>query len=219
MQIAVWVFPVLLAITLHEAAHAYAAMFFGDKTAKECGRLSLNPIRHIDLIGTIAVPSILIVGGAPFLFGWAKPVPITPSRLSSPRRDMVWVAAAGPLVNLLLALISSWLLLLALQFPNQISSLVLDILRNSVVINVILFVFNLIPLPPLDGGRIAVGLLPHPLGLVLGGFEKYGIFAIIGLLIVLPLIMSFFGIDFSPFDMFLWPIINWVLEVVLMVKI
>ncbi len=182
-KIAVWAVPVLLAITVHEAAHGYAARSLGDDTAERAGRLSLNPLRHIDPIGTLLVPGLLLwLGG--FLFGWAKPVPVNFGRLRSPRRDMALVAGAGPGANLLMAI--GWVALLAVYqaqgSPTGSWTLLRDMCVAGVTINVILMVLNLIPMPPLDGGRIAVGLLPRSLALPLSHLERWGLLILLGLL-------------------------------------
>jgi Zn-dependent protease len=168
--------PVIFAITLHEAAHGYAARHFGDPTAFLAGRITLNPLRHIDPIGTILIPAmILLFSGGSFLFGYAKPVPVDFSRLRHPKRDMLWVAAAGPGVNLLMALGWAALLKFAVTAPENLYSLPLaEMSRVGVMINCALMVLNLLPLPPLDGGRIAVSLLPHALAWKFAQLERWG---------------------------------------------
>jgi len=209
-----WVIPALLAITLHEAAHGYAALYFGDPTAKEQGRVSLNPFRHIDPFGTFILPAMLILSKAPFVFGWAKPVPVRFDRLRSPKRDMVWVAAAGPAINLFLALLSARLLYIVPELSDGTAQWTYDTLRNSLFLNVILFVFNLIPIPPLDGGRIAVGLLPIPLAQRLARLEKYGMFLLIGVLMILPLLGSAIGVPIQPFAWVVLPVVNAVITAI-----
>ena len=151
------------------------------------GRLTLNPISHIDPIGTVLIPLALLVIGAPFLFGYAKPVPINFNKLRNPKRDMVWVALAGPFTNLALALISTFILWIAFHMPEGLrwfAEPLAMMCQASILINVVLFIFNLIPLPPLDGGRVAVGLLPGPWAYQLSRLEPYGFFIIIGLLVL-----------------------------------
>src|SRR5262245_36376560 len=166
-QIAVWALPVLLAITLHEAAHGFAALRFGDDTAYRLGRVTLNPLKHIDPFGTIIMPGILLISGAPFLFGYAKPVPVNFRRLRDPRWHTVLVAAAGPGMNLALALASIILLRVWLETTGSYEGWAPRTLEASLVLNLVLAVFNMIPLPPLDGGRVAVGLLPRSLAIPL----------------------------------------------------
>lgn len=185
-NISIWALPVLLAIVLHEYAHGWVADKLGDDTARWMGRLTLNPIRHIDPIGTILIPLALLIMGSPFLFGYAKPVPINFNKLRNPKRDMVWVALAGPLTNLALALVSTLILWVAFHMPDGLrwfSQPLAMMCQASILINVVLFIFNLIPLPPLDGGRVAVGLLPNPWSYQLSRLEPYGFFIIIGLLV------------------------------------
>jgi Zn-dependent protease len=174
--IAVAALPVLFAITLHEAAHGYAARHFGDPTAWRLGRISLNPIRHIDLMGTIVIPiAILLFSGGSFLFGYAKPVPVDYGRLRHPKRDMLWVAAAGPLANLFMAMCWALLLKFAWLMPGSEFTLPLsEMSKIGIVINCVLMVLNLLPLPPLDGGRIAVSLLPHALAWRFAQLERWG---------------------------------------------
>lgn len=181
--IAIAALPVVFAITLHEAAHGYAARHFGDPTAWQMGRISLNPLRHIDLWGTIVIPiAILVFSGGSFLFGYAKPVPVNFGRLRHPKRDMLWVAAAGPAVNLLMALAWAALLKLAWEMPFNAYSLPLaEMSKMGVLANVVLMVLNLLPLPPLDGGRIAVSLLPARAAWRFAQLERWG-FAILLLL-------------------------------------
>ncbi|MDE0175353.1 MAG: site-2 protease family protein [Defluviicoccus sp.] len=193
-----WIAPVLIAITLHEAAHGYVAWRLGDDTAKRLGRVTFNPLRHVDPYGTIVIPALLL-SFSNFVFGWAKPVPVDFSRLERPRRDMVWVAAAGPAVNIALAAASAALMHLVPLLPVTAELWVFENLRNSIVINLVLAVFNLLPLPPLDGGRIAVGLLPLPLARPLARMERFGLFVIIGVLFVLPYAGQEFGVDLNVF--------------------
>ncbi len=211
--ISTWVIPVVLAITLHEAAHGYVANWLGDSTAKEQGRISINPIRHIDPVGTFLLPLILAIT-SPFVFGWAKPVPVNFARLRNPKRDMVWVAVAGPAINLFLALLSARAIYIVPWLPDPIDDWTLDLLRNSLFLNVILFVFNLVPIPPLDGGRVAVGLLPVGLARSLARVEKYGMLIIICALIGLPLTGSILGLSIQPFDWVILPIVEALISVI-----
>jgi Zn-dependent protease len=190
-QIAVWALPVLFAVVLHEVAHGWVANRLGDPTAARMGRLTLNPIAHIDLFGSILIPLLLIVSNAPFLFGYAKPVPVNFYNLRKPKRDMIWVAAAGPITNLMLALGAIvFLKALAPLFsasgqPSTLLDFVAPIAvmaRNAVIINVVLAVFNSFPLPPLDGGRVLVGLLPEPHSSTLARIEPFGFLILIVLL-------------------------------------
>ena len=193
--ISVWLLPVLIAITFHEAAHAFVARFLGDHTASRLGRVSLNPIRHIDPIGTILLPGLLLLAKSPFLFGYAKPVPVNFRALRNPRIGMVMVAAAGPAMNIGLAIVAALGFYLISYLPIAVAQWAAANLKNALIINVILAVFNMFPLPPLDGGRIAVGLLPNIFASQLARLEPYGMMILIGLLIVLPLLGSQLGID------------------------
>jgi Zn-dependent protease len=183
-----WVLPVVFAVTFHEAAHGFIAHRFGDDTAWRAGRVTFNPLKHIDRVGTIILPALLILMRSPFLFGYAKPVPVNFGRLNHPRRDMVWVALAGPGTNILLAIVSS-LLLYTLDFlPPTTATWIGHNLANSIIINIALCVFNMLPLPPLDGGRVAVGLLPDALAFPLARVERYGMLILLLFLFVLPYI-------------------------------
>ena len=174
--IAIAALPVIFAITLHEAAHGYAARHFGDPTAWQLGRISLNPLRHIDLVGTIIIPaSILLFSGGTFLFGYAKPVPVDFGRLRNPKKDMLWVAAAGPGANLFMALCWALMLKLAWLMPsNDFTVPLSEMSKIGIIVNCVLMVLNLVPLPPLDGGRIAVSLLPHNLAWKFAKIEPWG---------------------------------------------
>ncbi len=193
----IWVLPVLLAITLHEAAHGFVAWKLGDDTAKVMGRITCNPLKHVDKFGTILLPAFLLMVESKFLFGWAKPVPVNFSQLRSPKQDMVWVAAAGPGTNLALAFVSALLIHFAVLADDPLRGWLISNLTNSILINLVLAMFNLLPLPPLDGGRIAVGLLPHPYALALARLEKWGLFLIVGILFILPMIAAQMGIHLN----------------------
>jgi Zn-dependent protease len=205
--IAIYALPVIFAITLHEAAHGYVAKHFGDKTAYMLGRVSLNPMRHIDMVGTIAVPLLILVvsklfGGAGILFGWAKPVPVNFQALRHPKRDMLWVAAAGPAANLVMAL--GWALLMkaAQMLPHSVFSLPLALMAEAgITVNIVLMVLNLLPILPLDGGRIAVSLLPDRLALGYARLEPFGfpillvlIFTNVLGVIMLPMVHASIGL-------------------------
>jgi Zn-dependent protease len=195
--ISIWLLPAVIAITFHEAAHGFAARHFGDDTAWQLGRVTFNPLKHIDPVGTVLLPALLLFLHSPFLFGYAKPVPVNFRALRNPRRDMVWVAAAGPGINIVLALMAAFSFHVVGYLPDTVAQWVGENLKNALIINVILAVFNLLPLPPLDGGRIAVGLLPDALASPLARLEPYGMMILIGVLFILPMIGAQFGLDFS----------------------
>ncbi|HEX7389025.1 MAG TPA: site-2 protease family protein [Acidiphilium sp.] len=198
-SIAIGIVASVLAIVLHELAHGYAALALGDTTARRAGRLSLNPLRHVDRFGTIILPLILIVGQLltigriGFMFGWAKPVPVDPSGFSNPRRGMAIVAAAGPAANFALALISAFLLA-AVGLQGWLA----DFLIYFLLFNVVLGLFNLLPVPPFDGGRIAVGILPLRAAILLAQVERLGILAILLVIFILPAALGQFGVHFNP---------------------
>lgn len=193
--LSVWVIPLVIAITFHEAAHGFVAHQFGDDTAWNLGRVSFNPIRHIDPFGTLLLPAMLLFTHAPFLFGYAKPVPVNFRALKEPRLGMIMVALAGPATNILLALAAAAGFHLLPAIPADYAQWVADNLKNAVVINVLLAVFNMMPIPPLDGGRVAVGILPRPLALPLARLEPFGMLILIAILILLPLAGSQFGLN------------------------
>ncbi|VAX01941.1 FIG004556: membrane metalloprotease [hydrothermal vent metagenome] len=183
-RVAVWALPVLFAITVHEVAHGWVAKKLGDPTAMMLGRLTLNPIKHIDPIGTVVVPIVLMLMGG-FIFGWAKPVPVTWENLKNPRRDMALVAIAGPLSNLLMAILWALIMKLGFVIAASMPSLAWPLIYMGgagIAINAILMLLNLLPIPPLDGGRVLAGLLPGPWAWQLGRIEPYGLFILVGLL-------------------------------------
>jgi len=206
--IAIYALPVIFAITLHEAAHGYVAKHFGDLTAYAEGRVSLNPLRHIDPVGTVAVPLALLAisklfAGSGILFGWAKPVPVNFANLRHPKRDMLWVAAAGPFSNLVMAVLWAVALKIGIGLPDSYFALPLALMGAAgVFVNAIIMVLNLMPLPPLDGGRILVSLLPHRLAYNVSRVEPYGF--------IILIVMLFSGV----LGMMLWPVIGMVLSLI-----
>jgi Zn-dependent protease len=222
LSFALAVIPAILAITLHEAAHGYAAWALGDDTAKSLGRLSLNPLVHVDRMGTIILPGFLLIsqlitiGHVGFMFGWAKPVPVAAWKFANPRRGMMLVAAAGPLMNFTLA----WLAGVTAHgldlLPQQGAEIGAEFLDNFVIVNLVLGLFNLLPIPPLDGGRIAVGLLPERLAMLWAKMERFGILVVLLFVFLIPEIARTMGVRFNPVQDGLNEILPWARYWVLM---
>ena len=199
-KVSIWTIPVLLAITVHEAAHGWVAWRCGDDTAFRLGRVTFNPLRHIDPVGTVLLPALLLLAsGGQMLFGFAKPVPVNFGRLRHPRRDGVLVAAAGPGINVAMAAAAALLTHVVVLLPDAPARWVGLNLLNGVWINMLLAVFNMLPIPPLDGGRFAAGLLPPRLAVPLARVERFGIALVLGLMLVLPMLGRALGIDLEVF--------------------
>jgi Zn-dependent protease len=217
-DVSVWILPLVIAITFHEAAHGFVAHHFGDNTAWELGRVSFNPLRHIDPFGTLVLPAILLLSHSPFLFGYAKPVPVNFRALRNPRIDMVWVALAGPATNIVLALLAALAFHGLGLIPASAARWVADNLKNALVINVVLAIFNMLPIPPLDGGRVAVGLLPDILARPLSRLEPYGMLILIGILIILPMAGNQFGLNLDVISAILRTSTGFVIRLILLLS-
>jgi Zn-dependent protease len=216
-DLSVWALPLVIAITFHEAAHGFVAHALGDDTAFKLGRVSFNPVRHIDPVGTLMMPAILLLSHSPFLFGYAKPVPVNFRALRHPRSGMVFVALAGPATNIALALAAAAAFHGLDYLPASSAQWVADNLKNALVINVVLAIFNMMPIPPLDGGRVAVGLLPRALGTPLARLEPFGMLILISILIILPLAGSQFGLNLDVISTILRKSTGFVIQLLLVV--
>ena len=205
------IIPVVLAITLHEVAHGYVARENGDDTAARAGRLSLNPLRHVDPFGTVILPGMLFISGLP-PFGFAKPVPVNFANLRNPKRDMIWVAAAGPAVNMMMAVGWAILLNLATFMDGELQAWFANMAQIGIAANVVLLVFNMIPLPPLDGGRVAVGLLPLSLARPLARLERWGLWIIFGAILGPSLINAIFGTNYHPVWAIIQPVVKFLYD-------
>jgi Zn-dependent protease len=214
-EISIWAIPALIAITFHEASHGYVAHVLGDDTAWRLGRVSFNPLVHIDPFGTVVLPVMLLLLRAPFLFGYAKPVPVNFRARRYPRVGTILVAAAGPGMNLLLATIAALAFHIVGYVPAAGAQWMAANLRNALILNVILAIFNLLPIPPLDGGRILVGVLPGTLARLLSRFEPYGLLILIGLLFLLPLLGAQLGINLDPISRLIMTSTNTVVGIIL----
>ena len=214
--LSVWAIPVVTAITLHEAAHGWAADRLGDDTARRLGRISFNPVRHVDPVGTIVLPGMMVLLGSPFVFGWAKPVPVAFHRLRHPKRDMVWVALAGPAINLLLAVLAALAMHPVQPWTDQLLPLwIYRNLENAIFANIILACFNMLPILPLDGGRVLTGLLPGRLAARYASTERYGLLIVIGIAFIVPMLAHELGYRINPLAWILLPIFRAVYYLVL----
>ena len=210
-KISTWVLPIVLAVTFHEASHGWVAWKLGDDTAFNEGRITFNPIKHIDPFGTVILPALLLLAtGGKMSFGYAKPVPVNFAKLRKPKRDMFWVALAGPAANIVMALISGALLYVTPIMPEGFDIWWQEMLSVSVQLNIMLAVFNMLPVLPLDGGRMLVGVLPRTYAMLYAKTERYGFLVLIALIFILPLIAQQFGVFFNPLAWILLPIVDWI---------
>ena len=216
-DVSVWVLPLVIAITFHEAAHGFVAHRLGDDTAWKLGRVSFNPLKHIDPFGTLILPAVLLFAHSPFLFGYAKPVPVNFRKLNHPKLDMVWVALAGPVTNIILATAAALAFHALPLVPADAAKWTADNLKNAFLINIVLAIFNMMPIPPLDGGRVAVGLLPRPLAIPLARLEPYGMLILIGLLILLPVFGRQIGLNLDVISTILRTLTGYVINALLLI--
>ena len=214
LSASIWAIPVLLAITLHEAAHGWAAAKLGDPPARLMGRVTLNPFAHVDLVGTVLIPLALLLMSAPFLFGYAKPVPVNFSRLRNPRRDMALVALAGPASNILLAILGALAFHLVPMLPDVATQWSAEMLQRLVLLNLILAVFNMLPIPPLDGGRILVSILPDWAAWKVARLERAGLFIVIGVLFLVPYLAGELGYSFDVTGLLIWAPVDFLMSVI-----